>query len=121
MRNKTSKESKIGCRFDPPLWIQRRAFVAKFLVENAVESVFDFGCGDGSLIQVLINNCKFLKLAGVDINAEEIQLATENCSPTEQDFMEKRELPLDLKFFMGSIDLPDHQCKDWDAITMIEV
>lgn len=117
----TSKEAKIECKFDPPLWIQRRAFVVNCLLENEVKTVFDFGCGHGSLLEVLINNCKFLRLAGVDIDATEIQAAIGNCSPKENDFIDKRELPVNLQFFVGSIASMDDRCKGWDAVTMIEV
>lgn len=116
-----TKESKIECKFDPPLWIQRRSFVVNCLLDNAVETVFDFGCGDGSLTEVLINNCKFLKLAAVDIDAGEIHAAIKHCSPKDLDFVDKRELPLNLQFYHGSIDSRDDRCKGWDAITMIEV
>ena len=118
---KKEKESSLECRFDPPLWIQRRSFAVNFLLKHGVESVFDFGCGDGSLIQVLINNCKFLKLAGVDADPEQVDAAVDNCSPKTLDFEEKRELPLNLLFYQGSIDSIDDRCTGWDAITMIEV
>jgi methylase of polypeptide subunit release factors len=116
-----NKEGSLECRFDPPLWIQRRAFTANFILKNAVKSVFDFGCGDGSLIQVLINSCQILKIAGVDLDPGEVHAAVDNCSPKARDFEEQRELPLNLQFFQGSIDSVDDRCRGWDAITMIEV
>ena len=114
-------EEKIECKFDPHLWLQRRAFVVNFLLDNSINTVFDFGCGEGSLIQVLINNCEFSKIAGVDVDPDELFTALKNCSPNAQDFLELRERPLNLQLFLGSIDVEDDRCLGWDAITLIEV
>ncbi|KAG8886351.1 hypothetical protein FRB97_004886 [Tulasnella sp. 331] len=40
--------------FDPPLWLQRRTWVLDQLREHQVESVIDLGCGEGALLEVLM-------------------------------------------------------------------
>jgi SAM-dependent methyltransferase len=90
--------------------------------------VLDVGCGEGSLLQILINDSKFSQLAGIDVDQKTIELAAQNCQPTEYDFDNLREKPLFVDIFKGSLDLPDFRCREYchclsrfDAAVCVEV
>lgn len=50
-----SDEKSSETTFDPPLWISRRGLVLQILKDFNVKSVLDCGCGEGSLLAVLLN------------------------------------------------------------------
>ncbi len=107
--------------FFPPLWKQRRSFVCQLLLQNQISSVLDLGCGEGSLLQVLLNECRFQKIAGVDVDKDILSFAVNNCLPREMDYRYLRELPVSIDLFHGSLIDFDDRCVDYEAITCIEV
>ncbi len=107
--------------FFPPLWKQRRSFISKILLQNQIESVLDLGTGEGALLEILLNEPTFQRLAGVDSDPICIGTAIRRCQPRELDRRFLRELPVQINLFDGSIDAYDHRCLGYDAITMIEV
>ena len=88
--------------FDPPLWRQRRTKVSDALKKYRASSVLDLGCGDGALLQILLNDTSFNRLAGVDKCEEDLKLAVQNCQPTNLDFQFLRELPVTLNLYLGN-------------------
>ncbi|KNC99534.1 uncharacterized protein SPPG_04924 [Spizellomyces punctatus DAOM BR117] len=117
--------SRDGCDgaqlFSPPLWIQRRALVSHILKNNGVQSVLDLGCGEGALLEILLNDPTFSKLAGVDIDGESLRYASVNCAPTDYDRQYLRELPVEFNLYEGSVDQLDKSLTGFDAITSVEV
>lgn len=107
--------------FFPALWKQRRSFVSDVLKRHEITSVLDLGCGEGALLEILINEASFQNLGGVELCKEALEEAIERCSPTPMDHSFLRELPLQLNFFQGSLDTYDSRCRVYDAITCIEV
>ena len=107
--------------FFPALWKQRRSFVSGVLRKHEITSVLDLGCGEGALLEILINDASFQNLGGVELCSEALEEAVDRCSPKEMDRSFLRELPLQLNFFQGSLDTPDSRCRAYDAITCIEV
>ncbi|KAI8852503.1 hypothetical protein BC829DRAFT_384560 [Chytridium lagenaria] len=110
-----------GQLFSPPLWMQRRMKVSQILRKHNVQSVVDFGCGEGALLEFLLNDTSYSKLAGVDRNPERIKLATVNCQPTVYDKTYLRELPITLDLYVGSIADFDCRLCEYEAITSVEV
>ncbi|CAJ0883726.1 12229_t:CDS:2 [Entrophospora sp. SA101] len=98
--------------FDPPLWRQRRA------------TVFDFGCGEGSLLSFLVqpdDETPITRLAGLDIDENILDAAIENCLPWEQDIEFLRITPLTIDLYRGSIDVADERLIGFEALVCMEV
>ena len=90
--------------FQPPLWRQRRSFAFRSIKESKTTSVADLGCGEGSLLEILLNSCQFSQLFGVDIDTEAISRARIACKPRQDDYDFLRELPLKLTLTHGNIN-----------------
>ncbi|KAJ3158644.1 Small RNA 2'-O-methyltransferase [Geranomyces michiganensis] len=110
-----------GPLFNPPLWIQRRALVSQELKAAGVGSVLDLGCGEGALLEILLNDPRFTQLAGVDVDVDALNMAMRACAPTEYDKTYLRELPVEFNLWHGSIAEMDPRLSGFDAIASIEV
>ncbi len=88
--------------FVPRLWIQRRMMASNILKDFQVKKVLDLGCGQGALLEMLLNDTEFLSLAGVDIDIEALELGKRNCSPSEYNTRFLREQPIELNLFHGN-------------------
>nr|CAG8447432.1 4008_t:CDS:2 [Entrophospora candida] len=109
--------------FDPPLWRQRRATVNDELLKNNITSVFDFGCGEGSLLSFLVqpdDETPITRLAGLDIDENILDAAIENCLPWEQDIEFLRITPLTIDLYRGSIDVADERLIGFEALVCME-
>ena len=116
------QEDDVDARlFFPPLWKQRRSFISQYLIHHQVESVLDLGTGQGALLEVLLNEPTFQRLAGVDSDPACITTAIRRCRPRTLDRQFLRELPVRIDLFDGSVDKCDHRCLGYDAITCVEV
>ncbi|KAI9096063.1 hypothetical protein DFS34DRAFT_623807 [Phlyctochytrium arcticum] len=111
----------LGPRFNPPLWIQRRALVSRILKEHGVKTVLDLGCGEGALLEILLNDTNFTKLAGVDIDPKVVKQAGDSCSPSDYDRQYLREIGVDLELYVGSVGDADARVMGYDAIASVEV
>ncbi|RIB16067.1 hypothetical protein C2G38_2247260 [Gigaspora rosea] len=116
--------------FNPPLWLQRRIFINLILQESKVTSVnypsvFDFGCGEGSLLSFLVQPWEkpppITRLAGVDICYETLKYTVENCRPRKEDFDNLRLTPLTIDIYQGSIDVADERLLGFEALVCSEV
>ncbi|KAI8810877.1 hypothetical protein BJ742DRAFT_799059 [Cladochytrium replicatum] len=107
--------------FDPPLWLQRRSLVMQALLQYGAESVLDLGCGEGALLEILINDGSVTKLVGVDVDVPSLNLAVERLQPTQLDFQFLREKRLDLDLYQGSLADVDSRFVGIDAVTAVEV
>ncbi|KAJ3188915.1 Small RNA 2'-O-methyltransferase [Gaertneriomyces sp. JEL0708] len=119
--SEASENAQEAGLFSPPLWIQRRAMVANILKRHKCASVLDLGCGEGSLISILLNNAQFTKLHGVDVDSEALEDAQRNCAPTDYDRQYLRENEVECEFWKGSVAEADDRLKGFDAITSVEV
>ena len=59
------------------------------------------GCGEGALLEILLNDIYFTKLAGVDNNIDSLRLALFACQPTELDYRYLREVAVDIALYHG--------------------
>ncbi|KAI8588116.1 hypothetical protein BDZ88DRAFT_379491, partial [Geranomyces variabilis] len=98
--------------------------------------VLDVGCAEGQLLEILLNDPRFMRLAGVDIDVDALNLAMRACAPTEYDKTYLRELPVEFNLwhgihslrddkansgFPGSIAEMDPRLSGFEAIASIEV
>jgi ubiquinone/menaquinone biosynthesis C-methylase UbiE len=63
--------------FFPPLWQQRRYFVASLLEKYNVKNVLDLGCGEGKLIKFVKNSRHLQEIIGIDIDLPSLEIAKE--------------------------------------------
>lgn len=107
--------------FSPPLWRQRRTMASQYLYQTESKSVFDVGCGEGSLIQILLNDPAFERIAGLDQSKDALYLCETSCQPCDMDRMYLRELPVDLRLYRGTLAVADRRLFGFDAIVSLEV
>ncbi|KAL1916023.1 uncharacterized protein VTP21DRAFT_6027 [Calcarisporiella thermophila] len=120
--------------FDPPLWRQRREWLARFLWDKGITKVMDLGCGEGSLLDYLLSvrwdiqdlgvprpRVPMTRLVGVDVSSEALNLSTERCSPDDEDRLYPRWNPLSVELYQGSLVEVDDRMRDIEAIVCCEV
>jgi 3' terminal RNA ribose 2'-O-methyltransferase Hen1 len=95
----------------------RIARVVEVLRETGARSVLDLGCGSGRLIQALLKERQFERIAGVDASVRELEMAA-------------RRLKLDrasgsvrdrVKLLHGALTYRDQRLKGFDAAALVEV
>ncbi|KAI8971095.1 P-loop containing nucleoside triphosphate hydrolase protein [Pilobolus umbonatus] len=89
------------------------------------ENILDYGCGEGGVLSYLIpsfgNHKETVRLAGIDICKDVLEEAVESCKPWEMDYKFKRDSPLIIDIYRGSIGVPDDRLKAYEAIICSEV
>jgi hypothetical protein len=119
--HETSLEEKNETSFAPHLWRQRRSFAFHRIQSSDIKTVMDLGCGEGALLEILLNDTKFSFLAGVDVDSQVLAVCKKNCTPTDMDYNYLRELPITLHLYKGSLSKFDDRLIGYDAITLLEV
>jgi SAM-dependent methyltransferase len=113
-----SDEAAIEVNFEPPLWRQRRDWANSTI---SSKTVLDVGCGEASLLEILANDTKFSRLAGLDIDSTCLYQAVHNVKPNQRDFDILREKPLEMELFHGSSVNYDQRLSCYQTIVMLEV
>ncbi|KAF8938575.1 hypothetical protein EDD21DRAFT_363058 [Dissophora ornata] len=122
----TEQEEEEEARFFPPLWQQRRNLARRIIDEHHATSVIDFGCGEGALLSFLVwestNEWPITRLAGVDMDGERLELATDTCQPQEFELGPNlRVNKLSIDIFQGSVAEADQRMVGYDALACLEV
>lgn len=107
--------------FSPSLWKQRRHFALQLLEQHACQRVIDFGCGQGSLLQELLNSPLFTRIAGLDISSSALAKAAATSKRSHVDTRMNRETQVQLDLYEGSLADADERFLDFDALTCLEV
>lgn len=81
----------------------------------------DLGCGQGALLEILLNDATFNRLAGIDIDPSCVKEAEAACQPNDYDRRFLRELPVECNLYQGSVAEADARLSDFDAIASVEV
>ncbi|KAJ3273317.1 Small RNA 2'-O-methyltransferase [Terramyces sp. JEL0728] len=119
---KLESEEKQETKFNPPLWRQRRTFVSKYLkIYPEIKKVCDAGCGEGALLEILLNDTQFNLLAGVDIHEPAVIECYNRCKPNDMDMKYLRELPITLELFHGSLADTDARLQSYNCFVLLEV
>jgi len=101
----------------PRLNARRLDSVVETLKDCGARSVIDIGCGDGSLLNLLIKERGFTRIAGVDVSPSALQRAGERLKLDHAgDSMLER-----VELFQGSLTYRDSRFEGYDAACVIEV
>ena len=81
----------------------------------------DFGCADCQVLPHYKCVQSIDEVAGVYLDGDVIERHRHMARPLNADYLQKRQTPLTVRLFCGSITEFDARLADYDAVTMIEV
>lgn len=96
---------------------QRIAFVVGALKRSNAHEVVDVGCGDGKLLQALLADRAFTRLAGVDVSHRALELASRRLNLDRLPPAQRQRIDL----FQGSLVYRDRRLAGFDAVCAVEV
>ena len=96
---------------------QRLGSVVAALKSNGAGSVIDIGCGEGSLLRLLVREQQFTKIAGVDVSPVALERAS---SRLKLDRMGQHKVGR-VELFQGSLIYKDVRFSGYDAACVVEV
>ncbi|KAF3889659.1 MULTISPECIES: 3' terminal RNA ribose 2'-O-methyltransferase Hen1 [Nostocales] len=96
---------------------QRLNAVVAALKENSAKRVIDLGCGQGSLMKVLLQDSFFEQITGVDVSYRSLEVAQER--------LDRLRLPKNqwnrMQLFQSALTYQDKRFTGHDAATVVEV
>jgi len=96
---------------------QRLGGVVAALKSSGAASVIDLGCGEGNLLQLLIKEKQFTRIAGADVSSQALGWAAERLRlDTAGDRLRER-----LQLFQASLTYKDERFEGYDAAAVVEV
>jgi len=96
---------------------QRLGSVVAALKSYGVKRLIDIGCGEGSLLKLLVKERQFTNIAGVDVSHVALKRAADNLKlEWAGDSMRER-----VQLFQGSLTYKDARFSGYDAACVIEV
>lgn len=111
--------------FNPPLYIQRYNRVCELLknseVPDGIESVVDLGCAECTLLTQLKMVDGLRTIAGVDIDGTILESCKQRVAPLNYDYIVRRQDPLTISLYRGSVAEVDARFKGYEAVTCIEL
>lgn len=96
---------------------QRLGTVVAVLKHNRAKRVVDLGCGEGRLLQALMNDKSFEEIAGMDVSYRALETAQERLHLDRLPSKQRERL----KLFQGSLTYRDKRLSGYDAATVLEV
>ncbi len=96
---------------------QRMELVAGVLKSHSAKRVIDLGCGEGSLLRILLQDRYFEQLMGVDVSYRELGKAKKRLKRELSPMQQQHRVDL----IQGSLIYRDERLKGYDAATVIEV
>jgi len=101
----------------PTLNEQRLGSVVATLKNCGAKSVIDIGCGEGSLLRLLVKERQFTKIAGVDVSHKALERARDRLKLERAgELMQER-----VQLFQGSLIYKDARFSGYDAACVVEV
>jgi len=96
---------------------QRLGSVVAALKNSGAKRVIDIGCGEGTLVNILVKERQFTNIAGVDVSHTALERANEKLKLERAgDSMRER-----VQLFQGSLTYKDARFAGYDAACVIEV
>ena len=100
-----------------PLAEQRRGTVLSVLRAEGARRVLDLGCGDGSLLRVLLADRSFIEIVGSDVSWRALEMATRKLKLDRMSERERARITL----FQSSLTYRDARLEGFDAAVLMEV
>ncbi|AIS01054.1 3' terminal RNA ribose 2'-O-methyltransferase Hen1 [Streptomyces glaucescens] len=100
-----------------PLAVQRRDAIVAALTEAGAARVLDLGCGEGHLVQTLLQDPRFTEIVGVDVSVRALTIASRRL---KLDRMGERQASR-VRLLQGSLAYTDSRLKGYDAAVLSEV
>lgn len=115
-------ESEREALFDPPLYKQRYLAATEIIKKYQAKSVLDIGCAEGQFLNFIKNFCPFVEnIHGVDVDKGLVERNKTRIAPSTIEYLLKRQRPLKICLYQGSIVEPDQRFCNIDVVTCIEV
>ncbi len=113
----TNAEEEAAVEKPMSLKQQRLNAVDAALKENGAKRVIDLGCGQGTLLRMLLKDSFFEQITGVDVSYRALEVAQER--------LDRLHLPSNqsnrLQLIQGALTYQDKRFTGYDAATVIEV
>jgi 3' terminal RNA ribose 2'-O-methyltransferase Hen1 len=113
----TNAEEEAAVEKPMSLKQQRLNAVDAALKENGARRVIDLGCGQGTLLRMLLKDSFFEQITGVDVSYRALEVAQER--------LDRLHLPSNqsnrLQLIQGALTYQDKRFTGYDAATVIEV
>jgi 3' terminal RNA ribose 2'-O-methyltransferase Hen1 len=100
-----------------PLAVRRREAILAALKASGAARVLDLGCGQGQLVQALLEDTAFTEIVGVDVSMRALTIASRRL---KLDRMGERQAAR-VQLFQGSLAYTDTRLKGYDAAVLSEV
>ncbi|XP_050293482.1 uncharacterized protein LOC126734015 isoform X2 [Anthonomus grandis grandis] len=117
-------DSEENLKFDPPVYRQRFRKICEILSEekwkSQLKKIVDFGCAEFGLF-VYLKNLTLEEVLFIDIDEEILEEKVYRVRPLLVDQLQKRQTPLEIFVFRGSIVDPDYRLRKTDVVTAIEL
>lgn len=96
---------------------QRLGTVMAVLKNSGAQSVLDLGCGEGRLLQMLLNEKSFSRITGMDVSYRALQRASDHLHLEKLPPMQRQRINL----IQGSLTYRDHRLSGYNAAAVVEV
>jgi len=96
---------------------QRLGAVLAALKSSGAKRVLDLGCGEGKLLQVLLNERQFEEIVGMDVSFRALEIAKDRLNLERLPEMQRRRIQL----MHGSLMYRDKRLAGFDAAAVVEV
>lgn len=110
-----------GPVFEPRLYIQRYFYAQQQLARFGVKHVVDFGSAECKISRFLVRIPTLQKLGLVDLDQYLLECNKYAIWPSSFDYLEKRDLPLHVQLYCGSVTDLDTCIVDCDGVSMVEI
>ena len=110
---KEDKEEKLQLSLNA----KRLEAVVAALRESGAKTVIDMGCGEGNLLQLLLREKNFTKIAGFDVSVTALEMASRRLRLDQMSDAQKSRVTL----FQSSLTYKDDRCAGYDAAAVVEV
>ncbi len=100
-----------------PLAVRRREAILAALTAAGAGRVLDLGCGQGQLVQALLQDARFTEIVGVDVSMRALTVASRRLKLDRMGDRRAERVTL----FQGSLAYTDKRLKGYDAAVLSEV
>jgi 3' terminal RNA ribose 2'-O-methyltransferase Hen1 len=115
----TNEEAKEQPESEPYMSIheQRLQAILKILLQSGARSVLDLGCGEGRLLEKLLQQKQFERIVGMDVSYRALEIAHKSLHLERLPAQQKERIRL----IHGALTYRDERLEGYDAAAIVEV